>query len=202
MGYFKVATVTNGTYPIETEADLVWLSMDGSPRVHEEIRGRGTFARLEKNLDASSHPSIFANMTINSLNKAEVAAVVRYVARHPHLRGVSVNFHTPYPGVENLALTLEERGPVVRELLRLKGEGAPIVNTTAGLRLLGRGDYRRPVWMIQMVEQGEVFECCWGRTQEGVCERCGYGVIAELSELSRLRPASVAHALGLVGGGV
>ena len=59
----------------------------------------------------------------------------------------------------------------------------------------------RPVRMIQMVEQGSVFECCWGRTLEGVCDRCGYGVIAELSALSRLRPASLMHALKLFGAG-
>ncbi len=201
MGYFRVATVTNGTYPIETEADLVWLSIDGTARVHDEIRGRGTFARLEKNLAASSHGAIIANMTVNRLNSAEVAAVVRYAAENPKLRGISVNFHTPYPGVEDLALPRPERAAIIEGLLELKKQGLPLMNSEAGLRLLQTGAYERPVWMIQMVEQGDVFECCWGRTIDGVCNNCGYGVIAELSALTRLRPASIAHALRLLASG-
>jgi MoaA/NifB/PqqE/SkfB family radical SAM enzyme len=201
MGYFKVATVTNGTYPIETEADLVWVSIDGSPRTHDEIRGEGAFVRLTRNLQASSHRRIFANMTVNRRNRGDVEEVVRFVAEHPKLRGVSINFHTPYPGVEDLALLPDERAGTIDDLLRWKTEGSPIVNSTAGLRLLKNGNYRRPVWMIQMVEQGQVFECCWGRTLDGVCQRCGYGVIAELSGLSRLRPASILHALKLFSGG-
>ena len=201
IGYFRVATVTNGTFPIETEADLVWLSIDGSARVHDEIRGEGAFARLEKNLDASPHPRIVANMTVNRLNRGHVSDVVRYVTEHPKLKGVSVNFHTPYPGVEDLALSHEERAEVIEELLSLKKDGRPILNTVEGLGLLQSGVYQRPIWMIQMVEQGSVFECCWGRTLEGVCDRCGYGVIAELSAMSRLRPASLMHALKLFGAG-
>jgi len=199
-GYFKVAAVTNGTCPIETEADLVWVSIDGTPRVHDQIRGDGVFAKVERNLDASAHPQLYANLTVNRINHADVEAVAAFVASHPKLKGLSVNFHTPYPGVEDLALSLEERAEVIEGILRLKKKGYPIVNSSAGLRLLEHGRYRRPIWMIQMVERGEVFECCWGRDAEGVCSRCGYGVIAELSGLSALRPASVVHALALFSG--
>jgi MoaA/NifB/PqqE/SkfB family radical SAM enzyme len=201
MGFFKVAVVTNGTYPIETEADLVWVSMDGSPEVHDAVRGRGAFSRLERNLAATSHRRVFANMTVNRLNRGEVEAVVRYVAGNTRLNGISVNFHTPYEGVEDLAIPMDERAKVIDDILRWKREGLPIVNSVEGLRLLRSGVYRRPLWLIQMVEQGEVFECCWGRNQAGVCERCGYGVIAELSGLSRLNPSSVLHALRLFSNG-
>ncbi len=200
MGFFKVATVTNGTYPIETEADLVWVSVDGSPKGHDAIRGPGAFERLAANLEASSHPNLYANMTVNRLNRREVEAVLRFVAAHPRLQGVSFNFHTPYPGVEELALSREERSRVVGELVRWKRAGLPVVNSVPALRLLASGNYRRPVWLIQMVERGELFECCWGASQPGVCERCGYGVIAELSALSRLRPASLLGSLKLFAG--
>ncbi len=199
MGYFKVAAVTNGTYPIETEADLVWLSIDGTRPVHDRIRGDGVFDRVMTNLAASSHPRIYANLTVNRINRDDVDAVVDLVASHPKLRGMSVNFHTPYPGVEDLALTGEERAAVIERVLQLKKRGYPIVNSPAGLDRLKHGRYRRPVWLIQMVEQGEVFECCWGRAYEGVCSRCGYGVIAELSGLSAWKPAGALQALALFG---
>jgi MoaA/NifB/PqqE/SkfB family radical SAM enzyme len=197
MGYFMVATVTNGTFPIRTEADLVWLSIDGSPAVHDRIRGAGAFEKLSANLAASPHPRIYANMTVNRLNRGETGAVLRFVAGHPKLKGISFNFHTPYPGVEDLALPRAERAEVVDGLLGWKRDGFPIVNSFAGLKRLASGHYRRPVWMIHMVEQGEVFECCWGRKVDGVCRSCGYGVIAELSGLSRLEPASLLGALKL-----
>jgi hypothetical protein len=136
-------------------------------------------------------------MTVNRLNRGETEAVLRFVAGHPKLRGVSFNFHTPYPGVEELALSRAERAGVVEGLLAWKREGYPIVNSFAGLRRLASGRYRRPVWMIHMVERGDVFECCWGRKIDGVCRSCGYGVIAELSGLSRLDPASLLGALKL-----
>ena len=152
------------------------------------------------NLDASRHPRIYANLTVNRINHGEVEAVTRLVASHPRLAGLSINFHTPYPGVEDLALSPEERAGVIDEIMHLRRRGWPIVNSPAGLRLLKHGRYRRPIWMIQMVEQGEVFECCWGRAYKGVCSRCGYGVIAELSALSALKPAGVLHALALFAG--
>lgn len=197
IGYFKVATVTNGTYPIETEADLVWVSIDGSPAAHDRIRGRGAFDQLAENLASTSHQSIYANMTVNRLNWTEAEAVVRFVTEHPHLQGVSFNFHTPYPGVEELTLAAEQRTELIEDLLRLKKQGYPIVNSAVALKLLMSGDYRRPLGLIQMVEQGQVFECCWGRQYEGVCRQCGYGVIAELAGLSRLQPASLLQALKL-----
>jgi MoaA/NifB/PqqE/SkfB family radical SAM enzyme len=197
MGYFKVAVVTNGTYPIETEADLVWVSIDGSASVHDRIRGQGVFGKVARNLAASSHPNLYANMTVNRLNRGEAGAVVRFVAKHPRLKGVSFNLHTPYPGVEELALSAQERADLVKELLRWKREGYPILNTAAGLKLLASGKYKRPIWLIQLVELGRVFECCWGRMYEGVCERCGYGIIAELSGLSRMRPSGLLRALQL-----
>ena len=195
IGYFRVAAVTNGTYPIESTADLVWVSIDGLDGCHDRIRGAGTFAALRKNLDRSSHPRIMANMTVNRLNRQDVGRVARFAAEHPKLSGVSFNLHTPYQGVEDLALDAGERSEVCSEIIRLKESGFPVLNTRAGLDLLRSGKYQRPVWAIQMVEQGKVFECCWGREQPGVCQKCGYGVIAELSLLSRFRPGSILHAL-------
>jgi MoaA/NifB/PqqE/SkfB family radical SAM enzyme len=200
VGYFKVAAVTNGTWPIETEADLVWVSIDGTPAVHDRIRGDGVFAKVAANLEASAHPRLYANLTVNRLNQGDVEAVAEFVASHPKVRGLSINFHTPYPGVEDLALSMESRAEVIDRVLRLKKQGYPIVNSTAGLRLLKHGRYRRPISTIQMVERGEVFECCWGRGTDGVCDRCGYGVIAELSGLLSLRPASLVGALALFRG--
>lgn len=197
VGFFKVAMVTNGTYPIETDADAVWISIDGTPQRHNAIRGEGVFERVLENLHQSTHPNIRANMTVNAINYLDVEAVVKLVADQPKFRGVSMNFHTPYPGKESLFIPLEKRKQIITQILDLKEKGYPILNSKAGLKALQSGNYKRPVWMINLVEQGQIFECCWGRQYPKVCEKCGYGVIAELSMLSELKLGAIREAFKL-----
>lgn len=197
IGYFKVAMVTNGTYPIKSDADAVWVSIDGTPKRHNEIRGENVFELAEENVEKSSHSNIRANMTVNSINYMDVEEVITFVKNSKKFVGVSINFHTPYPGTEDLQLPREKRNEVIKLVLELKKKGFPVLNSEQGLEALLSGKYNRPAWLIQMVEQDQIFECCWGREMDKVCDNCGYGVIAELSLLSELKLASVFHALKL-----
>ncbi len=99
IGFFKVAVVTNGTLGIDSEADLMWVSIDGSERVHDTIRGKGTFAAVMRNLETTKHRRVSLNMTINRLNAGEVEEVANIAKGMPTVHGISFNFHTPYPGV-------------------------------------------------------------------------------------------------------
>ena len=96
---------------------------------------------------------------------------------------VSFNFHTPYPGVEDLSLSLEERAGVIDRILNLKRNGLPVLNTVGGLKAMKANRWSRPVPIIQLVEKDRIFECCFGREHPGVCQKCGYGVIVELSQI-------------------
>ena len=50
MGFYSCTITTNAQLPFDgTVADSIWVSMDGVGEAHERIRGKGTFARLEKN---------------------------------------------------------------------------------------------------------------------------------------------------------
>jgi MoaA/NifB/PqqE/SkfB family radical SAM enzyme len=197
IGYFRVAIPSNGTLPLESEADLMWVSVDGTEATHDEIRGPGVYARVMANVATSSHPRIMANMTVNSLNKGEVEAVVRDVAARPGFRGISINFHTPYPAVASLAVPRAERTGILALVAALKREGLPILNSRPALRAMATGKYARPVTLVNLVERDQVFECCWGRDEEGVCEECGYGFIAELSSVLAMRPGAMLQALRL-----
>lgn len=183
IGIFRIAVVTNGTIAIDSEADLMWVSMDGSEETHDSIRGEGAFTRLRANLDRTTHPHVSANMTVNRMNEKDLETVAAFVRAHPKLKGLSVNFHIPYPGVEDLALPLDERAIVIERVKALKKQGYPILNTNAGLNALATNRWKRPVPMIHLVEQDHIFECCWGRETPGVCEKCGYGAIAEMSRI-------------------
>jgi Fe-coproporphyrin III synthase len=197
IGFFKVAAVTNGTMGLPVEADLIWVSIDGPEGVHDSIRGAGAFATTMRNLEASRHPRVNLNMTVNRLNSGEVEAVATLARDLPNVHGVSFNFHTPYPGVEEMCLPLDERAGVLDRMLNLKRHGFPVLNTEAGLKAMKTNRWRRPVPLIHLVEQDSIFECCWGREQPGLCEKCGYGVIAELSQIRDLDVRTIMQSMSL-----
>jgi sulfatase maturation enzyme AslB (radical SAM superfamily) len=182
---------------IPLDADLVWVSIDGSERIHDLIRGAGTFALIIDNLKATNHRRVSLNMTINRLNAGEVEAVAELARRLPNMHGVSFNFHTPYLRVEELSLPLEERAKVIDRILKLKRQGFPVLNTVGGLKALKSNQWRRPVSMIQLMEKDRIYECCFGREQPGVCQKCGYGVIAELSQIKNWNIPTILESLSL-----
>ena len=199
IGFFKVAVVTNGTLGIDSEADLMWVSIDGSERVHDTIRGKGTFAAVMRNLETTKHRRVSLNMTINRLNAGEVEEVANIAKGMPTVHGISFNFHTPYPGVEDLCLPLNERALVIDRILALKRKGLPVLNTGGGLRAMKKNRWRRPVPIIHLMERDRIYECCFGREHPGVCEKCGYGVIAELSQVLSWNIPTMLHSLSLFG---
>lgn len=197
IGFFKVAAVTNGTFPINLSSDAVWVSMDGPEIYHDAIRGAGVYRTVMENIRNSSHPNIAVNLTVNRMNRDGVEAFVTQAGAEPKIRGISVNFHTPYPGVENLALSMEERRQTANKLLALKKKGCHILNSNRGLKALASGKYKRPVHIIHLMEKDRIFECCWGREHKGVCEKCGYGIIPELAAIESMNPAAIIDAFGL-----
>ena len=196
-GYFFIAAVTNATLPIDLKTDALWVSFDGPEKVHDSIRGNGAFAKLVENVSASRHPKIFANITVNRLNAQYLKETVAEIENIPNFKGISINFHTPYVGVESLSISRLERGACVNTLLSLKKNGSRILNSAAGLKALASGNYHRPISMIRLVEQGRMFDCCWGREQPGVCEQCGYAIIAEMASMMQLRPSAILQGLKL-----
>ncbi len=198
-GFARIAAVTNGTLPIDLDADAIWVSVDGPEAMHDSIRGEGTFAKLRNNVSASSHPRLYANITLNSVNALFLEETVRAVENIPGFRGMSINFHTPYQGVEELHLPRAQRRELASRILALKKSGHCILNSRAGLKNLGTGEYERPIRMIRLVERGRMFECCWGREQPGLCEQCGYGIIAEMAAMAHVKPSAVLQALSIYG---
>jgi Fe-coproporphyrin III synthase len=48
----RVCVVTNGTYPLKRFKDLYfyWISMDGTEKVHDKIRGEGSYSKTKQNI--------------------------------------------------------------------------------------------------------------------------------------------------------
>jgi len=178
--FFSVGVTTNGTFPIDVPADIVWVSVDGLEETHNRNRGP-VFGRVMANIAASSHPNIFANVTINQWNWQEMPDLVRFLAER--VEGVTVQFYYPYAGTENLSLDREQRKSVVQELIALKRAGYPVADSVPALRALVDGSWRCHPWLIASVEpDGSVQHGCYLKNRSAInCEQCGFAAHTELS---------------------
>jgi MoaA/NifB/PqqE/SkfB family radical SAM enzyme len=179
--FFCVGVTTNGTFPIEIDSDIVWVSIDGLRDTHDRIRGR-SFDRIMDNIRTSAHPRLFAHITINSLNWEEVPELVEFLA--PKVKGVTVQFHYPFDEVDDdLFLPPDRRRAVLDGLVRLKRQGLPLADSYACLRALKENRWKCRPWMIASVDpNGKLTHGCYVRGRGVVsCERCGFSAHTEIS---------------------
>ena len=192
-GYLTVVVYTNGTLPLHTSADTVFVSVDGLQGTHDALRG-ASFERIMRNIRESPHRSLFINFTINSRNKDELRAFCDYVEGVKKVRGVFFYLHTPYYGHDALELGSAERQRVLKELLSLCGSYR-ILNSRAGLQSALRNAWARPLKACSVYEEGVVYECCRYAGDPELCRQCGYLSYAEIDQVLKLRPSAIANAL-------
>lgn len=179
IGFLIVNVVTNGTWPLDLpEADLMLLSLDGDCERHNLIRG-DTWSRIMENLDRATADNICLYMAINQLNKSCIRAVANVTGEKKAVRAVSFNFHTPYPGTEDIALNREEKAECCREIAQLMDEGYPVFNLKSAFPAIIGNSFPRPCRQCVIIENGKLSIC--GRCVEipGLCEQCGYFFAAE-----------------------
>lgn len=194
-GFFHVAVCTNGTFPLDAQPDSYSVSLEGSHSAHDRIRN-GSFDRVVANLQDCSHPNAFLNVTFNRVNRGELAWLADWVTSFGKLRGLLVNFHIPYPGVEHLTLDQSERAAIAQEALELKARGYPILNTRAGLRALALNNWKRPLDLSVVTDCRSFYSCCRARGNDRICRECGYAGWAELSRVLEWDWASAWEVLG------
>jgi Fe-coproporphyrin III synthase len=193
LGYVTVVVYTNGTLPLRTSADTVFVSVDGLRATHDALRGV-SFDRIMSNIQASPHASLFINFTVNSRNKDEIRAFCDHVEVMKNIRGVFFYLHTPYYGHDALELAPGERRRVLLELLSLR-RSRRILNSRAGLQSALRNDWARPMDVCSVYEQGTVYECCRYAGDPELCRQCGYLSYAEIDQVLRLKPSAITNAL-------
>ena len=210
-GFWSVTITTNAQLPFNgSHADQVWVSMDGIGEYHDEIRGKGAFARLEKNIadfkrnapEGRPLPPVCVNMVINNLNESNVEEALDYVRDNPYIDSISINFHTPFKETEGLFLDPERRNEIIDMLIRRKREGYPIMNTVPGLKAMRMKDGRtvctdKRCWVTNFIfSDGSRSPKCMGYTH-GVWDRCGFSMGGEMCSLFKLSPATIVAGLKL-----
>jgi MoaA/NifB/PqqE/SkfB family radical SAM enzyme len=179
--FFSVGVTTNGTFPIEVDADNVWVSIDGLQETHDRLRGK-SFQRIMTNLATTTHPSVRAHITINAVNWKEIPELVRFLA--PKVVGITIQFHYPYAEVDDqLYLPFDRRQQVLDRLIELKQQGFPLDNSGAVLRALKENRWTCQPWMIASIDpSGGLTQGCYVKNRgEIACEQCGFSAHTEIS---------------------
>lgn len=192
-GFFTVVIYTNGTLPLQTSADTVFVSLDGLQETHDGLRG-ASFERITDNIGDSTHPSLFINFTINNHNKNELEGFLSYVHSVKQIRGTFFYFHTPYYGHDELYVEPSERAVILHRLLDYKRRYR-ILNSRAGLRSALRNDWNRPLEICSVYEKGECYKCCRYPQDPKLCRNCGYLSYAEIDQTLKLKPSAIFNAL-------
>lgn len=191
-GYYSATITTNAQLPFaDSEADSIWVSLDGTGKFHDAIRGKGAFDRLVKNIETSRHPRLSVNMVINSLNYTSVEETIEFVKNNLHIRLISLNFHTPYEGTEDLFLDWNKRAEVIDLIIRKKKAGYPVMNSVSGLKLMKHNKFKKQCWVSDFVlSDGTYLPECPGSIA-GVCDRCGFAMSGEMYSVMHLKPDTI-----------
>jgi MoaA/NifB/PqqE/SkfB family radical SAM enzyme len=199
VGFAMVGVVTNGTFGLDlAEADLIFVSVDGTAEHHDAIRG-ATYDRVMAHIAAAPRDNLCLYMAVNRLNLTDIEHVARTARDLPTVRAASFNLHTPYPGTEHLALTREQRREACARIGRLIRDGFPILNLASALPAVAENAWPTPCHQCVIVEDGQQWVC--GRCVDvpGLCQQCGYLFSAELSLLFSGQPRVVADAVRTYG---
>ena len=189
IGFFSTTVTTNAQLPFaDCAADSIWVSLDGLGRYHDEIRGRGAFERLEKNVATCGHKALNFNMVINSRNYPSVEETIEYARKHPAIQAISLNFHTPWKGTEELFLDWDIREKMIDRIIEMKKSGYPVINSVSGLKLMKRNTFRKQCWVSNFIlADGARLNECPGESA-GICNECGLCMAGEMHSVFTFKP--------------
>ena len=198
IGFYSATITTNAQLPFKgSEADSIWVSLDGLGDYHDDIRGKGAFDRLVENIATSGHPALSVNMVINNRNYQSVAETIEFAERNPHIQSISLNFHTPYSQTAGLFLDWDIRTAVIDQIIEKKKKGYHIMNSISGLKLMKHNNFKKECWVTNFIltDSTRLTECP-GKTA-GVCDRCGFSMAGEMRSVFTLKPDTIMAGMSL-----
>jgi hypothetical protein len=196
----RVCVVTNGTFPLKRYDGLYfyWVSLDGTEKVHDVIRGKGSYAKTKENImeyisgpprrGKPAYKDIWLTMTINSLNHHTVEDLTE--EWRGTVNKIGFQFHTPFVKGDPLTFPFgEERNAVVDKIIELKRKYPDyVINSVKQISLMkgnwggvGTTPVQCPSWAILSLDHmGRLKQpCCIGsadsKSLKPLCEDCGLG---------------------------
>jgi MoaA/NifB/PqqE/SkfB family radical SAM enzyme len=201
----RICVVTNGYFPLRRIKNLYfyWVSLDGTQKAHDAIRGKGSYAKTKSNiLDYIDGPprngkpawkDIWISMTINSINYS--TAIELAEEWNGKVNKIGFQFHTPFMKGDPLWLEFGSlRNDLVDRLIALRKRHPDfVINSEKQLSLMkgnwgGNGSIpvQCPTWAILALDHsGRVKQpCCIGsadvQSLKPICEDCGLGCYSVL----------------------
>ena len=192
IGFYSATITTNALLPFAgSEADMIWVSLDGIGSYHDDIRGEGVFDRALKHINEAKHPRISINMVVNNRNYHSVEETIELAKTNPNIQAISLNFHTPYPGTEDLFLDWDTRAKVIDLIIEKKKAGYPIMNSASGLKLMKHSKFKKECWVTNFIlADGSRLPECAGKTAD-MCNMCGLSMSGEMRSVFSLKPDTV-----------
>lgn len=188
VGFFSATITTNAQLPFtHCKADSIWVSLDGIGPYHEAIRGKGTFARLEQNIATAHHKALSVNMAVNTLNYESVDETIEYVKNNPHIKSISINFHTPFEGTEYLTLDMDIRNRIIDKVIAYKKKGYPIMNSLSGLKKMKHNNFKKRCWVTNFIYPDGSRGLCIGDGTD-ICKQCGLCMAGEMASVFNFCP--------------
>jgi Fe-coproporphyrin III synthase len=198
LGFFRIVICTNGTFPLKSSADYLWVNLDGIPSEHDELRG-AIYEQVISNIRNGEHGSIFINFTLSRINIKNLEGAAEKLINTPNVKGLLLHLFTPYLGSDRaLLLDEEERRNVVERIYKIKKRYPfKITNTFDGIKLLKTNNWRRPIWASEVINRGEVGPCCCRRGiyDEEVCKQCGCTPAIETYVVQEMKPLALLESL-------
>jgi len=179
--FYAVGMTTNGTLPLDVPTDVLWVSLDGLRDTHNQLRGADIFDRVIANARASSHPRLFAHITINAVNAAEVPELLGFL--NGIFRGITIQFYYPYNHQDALFLDFNRRAALLDEVIQLKHSGIRVLNSDAALTALKRNTWTCRDSLIDNANpDGSLQQGCYLKGRSDIdCARCGFSPHTEIS---------------------
>jgi sulfatase maturation enzyme AslB (radical SAM superfamily) len=196
----RVCVVTNGTFPLKRYDGLYfyWVSLDGTEKVHDNIRGKGSYSKTKENImeyisgpprrGKPAYKDIWLTMTINSVNHQTVEELTE--EWRGTVNKIGFQFHTPFVKGDPLTFPFgEERNRVVDKIIELKKKYPDyVINSVKQISLMkgnwggtGTTPVQCPSWAILSLDHmGRTKQpCCIGsadsKSLKPLCEDCGLG---------------------------
>ncbi len=170
---FHTSLVTNGILlkhrinEIKNYLDFLFVSIDGIGKVHDRIRGvDGAFEKSVEGIKvASQYVPTGISFTITSENMDEALKVVKLAEELK----VGVNFQVAYDysTADKLSPSRERLRELLESLLKLKLEGAPIINSKEYFKAVLDSWYNNKTWdckpwlTINIDPQGRIVLPCY-----------------------------------------
>lgn len=177
---------TNGTFGYPPVNNAIYaLSIDGPERIHDSIRGKGTFQKVTKILDKQS-TKVMIHITVCQSNKNHLKETIESFIHRKNVRGIYFCFYCPSanPNDDNKEkITLKERDKVIDELIHFRKEYGNKIFFTERVGYYMKSDggveywnslekcITKKVFKFYAADGKYKYHCAYGAEAE--CKNCG-----------------------------